>query len=115
MTPDQAPLCKRAGVAIKVLLHNEGQDQETPWAEDLGPSPVAPGARRVRLVNIPFLNAKPTYGDVIVAIPNADGVLAWDRGGVAWEHIDQRIEEDGGRWVMIIGYRVMMGELLMDS
>ena len=89
---------------IKVLLHDQGEDPETTWAEDLGPSGVAPGARRVRLANVPFLHAKPTWGDVIVVIPNADGFLAWDRRGVSWEDLDERIEEDSGRWVMIVSY-----------
>lgn len=89
---------------IKVLLHNRGQDVETPWAEDLGEEPG--GGRRVRLDNVPFLHAKPTFGDVIVvrADPAYDGALAWDRGGVAWAEIGSRLVEDGGRYAMIVDY-----------
>jgi hypothetical protein len=80
---------------------------ETPWADDLGPSGVD-GARRVRLANVPFLHAKPTYGDVIVVTPNPHGFLTRDRDGVAWEKILTRIDEDSGRWVMIVEYTLTM-------
>ncbi|HTR54928.1 MAG TPA: hypothetical protein VMJ10_29780 [Kofleriaceae bacterium] len=90
--------------AIKVCLVNRGADSETPWAHDLGPAPGGKGARRVRLVNVPFLHAKPTWGDVIVVAPAADGLPTWDRDGVAWAKIGTRIAEDGGRWAMIVDY-----------
>ena len=51
-----------------------------------------------------FLHAKPTYGDVIVVAPDSDGMLAWDAGGVEFEDIGARIEQDEGRWVAIIDY-----------
>ena len=54
----------KATKAIKVCLTNRGEDQETPWAHDLGPAPGPKGSRKVRLVNVPFLHAKPTWGDV---------------------------------------------------
>ena len=87
---------------VKVCLTNEGVDTETPWAEDLGPASPT-GSRRVRLVNVPFMHAKPTWGDTIVVTPR-DGRLTWDRGGVPWSEIDARIVEDGGRWAMIVDY-----------
>jgi hypothetical protein len=89
---------------VKVLLHNRGEDVETPWAEDLGP--VDGGGRRLRLDNVPFLHAKPTFGDVIVARedPRYEGQLAWDRDDVAWERIGTRIDHDGGRYAMIVDY-----------
>src|SRR6476469_1778392 len=89
---------------VKVVLHNRGADIETPWAEDLGPADG--GGRRVRLDNVPFLHAKPTFGDVIVAREDAryDGQLAWDRDGVPWPRIGERIELDGGRYAMIVDY-----------
>ena len=98
-TPDEAKL-------LKVLLHSRGEDVETPWAEDCGPAPGEAGARYVRLGNVPFLHAKPTYGDVLVAVPDpsSDGYLAWDSGGLPFERIPERIAEDGGRWAMIIDY-----------
>jgi hypothetical protein len=96
-----------ADKTIKVCLTNRGEDSETPWAHDLGPAPPGQGpkgSRRVRLVNVPFLHAKPTWGDVIVVSPVADGFPTWDRDGVAWPKISTRIVEDGGRWAMIIDY-----------
>jgi hypothetical protein len=92
------------GKTIKVCLTNRGNDSETPWAEDLGPVKGAKGARRVRLVNVPFMHAKPTWGDVIVVTPAGDGAPTWDRDGVAWEQIGTRIAEDSGRWAMIVDY-----------
>ncbi|MBA3391297.1 MAG: hypothetical protein H0T89_01575 [Deltaproteobacteria bacterium] len=90
---------------IKVCLENRGEDSETPWAQDLGPAKSGDkGSRRVRLVNVPFLHAKPTWGDVIVVSPLEDGRLTWDANGVPWSKIGTRIEEDGGRYAMIIDY-----------
>ena len=90
---------------VKVRLHDQGEDVETAWAEDLGPVAASPSTRRVRLGNVPFLHAKPTYGDVIEVRPDdADGMLDWDRRGVAFEQIGTRIHDDGGRWAMIIDY-----------
>lgn len=97
-TPEKAKL-------VKVLLHAQGEDPETPWAEDLGPDPSRPSARLVRLANVPFLHAKPTYGDVIsVEYDDEYGRHAWDSQGVPWSQIHTRIHEDGGRWAMIIDY-----------
>ncbi len=91
---------------IKVCLTNQGEDTETPWAHDLGPAPNAgAGARKVKLVNVPFMHAKPTWGDTIVVTPVADTFPTWDRGGVKWNEISSRIVEDGGRWAMILDYR----------
>lgn len=87
---------------IKVRLTNRGEDSETPWAEDLGPEG---DGRRVRLINVPFLHAKPTWGDEIVVIPDEDGFPTWDRNGTSWKRIDTRIVADGGRWAMIVDYR----------
>jgi hypothetical protein len=92
------------GKTIKVCLTNRGNDSETPWAQDLGAAKGVKGARRVRLVNVPFMHAKPTWGDVVVVVPVADGLPTWDRDGVAWEQIGSRIAEDSGRWAMIVDY-----------
>lgn len=90
---------------VKVRLHNRGKDVETPWAEDLGPIEGAQSGRLVRVGNVPFLHAKPTYGDVIAVVPDpSDGVLEWDAAGVAFEDIGTRIAKDDGRWVAIIDY-----------
>jgi hypothetical protein len=90
---------------IKVSLTNRGKDTETPWAEDLGPAPFAgKTARLVRLVNVPFLHAKPTWGDTIVVKPDSGGILTWDRGGQSFSKVDSLIHEDGDRWAMIVDY-----------
>ena len=90
---------------IKVCLTNQGQDTETPWAHDLGPAPGPSGSRKVRLINVPFMHAKPTWGDTIVVTPLDDGGFpTWDRDGVPWPQISTRIVEDGGRWAMIVDY-----------
>jgi hypothetical protein len=94
---DEVPL-------LKVLLHDRGEDPETVWAEDLGPAPGASGARRVRLDNVPLLHAKPTWGDEIVAVPNDDGVLAWDVDRQPYRAIVARLARDSGRWTMIVDY-----------
>jgi hypothetical protein len=94
---------------VKIRLHAEGEDVETPWAEDLGPADGRPGSRLVRLGNIPFLHAKPTYGDVIVVERDDDGRLGWNSGGLPFEEIGQRIAHDGGRWAMILDYALVPG------
>ncbi len=90
---------------IKVCLTNKGEDTETPWAHDLGPAPGSPpGSRRARLVNVPFMHAKPTWGDVVVVSPVKEGFPTWDRGGIPWKQISSKIVDDGGRWAMIVDY-----------
>ena len=92
---------------VKVCLHSQGEDVETPWAEDLGEVPGRPGARLVRLGNVPFLHAKPTYGDVLLVEPDETyRKLTWDDRGVPFERIRERIAEDGGRYAMILDYAV---------
>src|SRR5262245_5209422 len=91
---------------VKVRLHNQGEDVETLWAELLEPAEEGAGSRLVRLGNVPFLHAKPTYGDVIEVRPDLeDGMLDWDAGGVPFEEIGTRIHEDAGRWVVIVDYK----------
>lgn len=87
---------------IKVCLTNAGADVETPWAHDLGPADG--GGRKVRLANVPFMHAKPTWGDTIVVHPVKDGFPTWDRKRVAWGKIGSRILVDGGHWAMIVHY-----------
>ena len=82
---------------VKVCLHSRGEDVETPWAEDLGEAPGRPGARLVRVGNVPFFHAKPTYGDVLVVEYDPTyNKLTWDSGGLPYERILERIAEDGG-------------------
>lgn len=90
---------------MKVRLHNQGEDVETTWAEDLGPIEGRHAMRLVRLGNIPFLHAKPTYGDVIeVELHAADGIFEWDCGDVPFDTIGSRIYRDDGRWVVVVDY-----------
>lgn len=89
---------------LKIRLHDQGEDPETVWAEDLGAAVLNSAARYVRIGNIPVLHAKPTFGDVIEVLPDEDGMLEWDRRGVEFDDIGERILEDGGRWVAIIDY-----------
>ena len=89
---------------LKIRLHDQGQDPETVWAEDLGSALLNPGARYVRIGNIPLLHAKPTYGDVIEVRTHADGMPEWDRNGVDFHEIGTRILEEGGRWLAIVDY-----------
>ena len=89
---------------LKIRLHDQGEDPETVWAEDLGAAILHPTARYVRIGNIPVLHAKPTYGDVIEVLRHGDGMFEWDRRGVDFPEIGTRILEDGGRWVAIIDY-----------
>jgi hypothetical protein len=94
-----------SGPKIKVLLVNDGDDVETPWAIDLGEAAGAPeGSRRVRLINVPFMHAKPTWGDVIVVTPDADGRLEWNGNGASYSETEALIEEDGGRYTVIVDY-----------
>jgi len=89
---------------IKICLTNRGADRETPWAFDLGPAPGPKGSRKVRLANVPFMHAKPTWGDVIVVSPVVDDLPTWDRDGAEFAHVAKRIAVDGGRWAMIVDY-----------
>ena len=82
---------------VKVFLHDRGEDVESAWCQPAGPS-------LFRLVNVPFLHAKPTYGDVVRAERSDDGNLEWDRGGVAQAKIVERLHEDGGRYALIVDY-----------
>jgi hypothetical protein len=88
---------------VKVFLHDRGQDVESAWCQPVG---EARGASLFRLVNVPFLHAKPTYGDVIPAFRDDvfDGNWAWDRAGVAYERIGERLHTDGERYALIVDY-----------
>lgn len=90
---------------LRVRLCNHEDDVETCWGEDLGAVATDPSARLVRLGNVPFLHAKPTYEDVIEVRAQTDGVLEWNGQGVEYEDIAERLHEDGGRWPVIIDYR----------
>ena len=88
---------------VKVFLHDRGQDVESAWCQPVG---EARGAALFRLVNVPFLHAKPTYGDVIPAFrdDDFDGNWAWDRGGVEYDKIRERLHTDGERYALIVDY-----------
>jgi len=98
---------KRAPELIKVRLHDRNDDSESVWAHDLGPAKGKRGARRVQIANICFMHAKPTLRDIIVVEPDpedADYILQWDQRGVPWSKIGTRIDQDGGRYAMIVDY-----------
>ena len=108
-------MAKAAPKTIKICLTNRGEDSETPWAQDLGPAPgEKKGSRKVRIVNVPFLHAKPTWGDIVIVQPVDDGLPTWDREGVPWKSIHTRIVEDGGRWAMIVDYKPGAGDATGD-
>jgi hypothetical protein len=93
---------------VKVCLHSRGEDVETPWAEDLGEASGKPGARLVRLGNVPFFHAKPTYGDVLVVEYDPTyNKLTWDANGLPYNRMLERIAEDGGRYAVVIDYEVV--------
>ena len=86
---------------IKVFLHDRGQDVESAWCQ-----PVAGkgDSALFRLVNVPFLHEKPTFGDVIAAARGEDGSWEWDRGGVPDKRLGERLHADGGRYALIVDY-----------
>lgn len=88
---------------VKVFLHDRGEDVESAWCQPVG---EARGASLFRLVNVPFLHAKPTYGDVIPAVRDDrfDGNWAWDRGGVPYGRVGERLHTDGERYALITDY-----------
>lgn len=92
-----------ASEPIKILLHDNGEDVETPWALRV---PAPPGRILVRLDNIPFLHAKPTYGDVIEVLQAEDqpGRLSWNAAGRSYDEICASLVEDGGRYAVIVDY-----------
>jgi hypothetical protein len=86
-----------------VFLHDRGQDVESAWCEPAGRD----GSRTLfRLVNVPFLHAKPTFGDVIVARRDDDysGNWAWNKNGADPGTVIERLHEDGGRYTLIVEY-----------
>jgi hypothetical protein len=88
---------------VKLFLHDRGTDVESVWAQPCG---TAGGKPLYRLVNIPFLHAKPTWGDVLVAPKSREyGHPAWDRGGTPFAKVGTRIHTDGGRYAAIVDYR----------
>ena len=88
---------------VKVFLHDRGEDVESAWCQPAGQER---GAALFRLVNVPFLHAKPTYGDVIPAFrdDHFDGNWAWDRDGVPFSRIGERLQSDGERYALIVDY-----------
>jgi hypothetical protein len=93
----------------KVFLHNDGEDVESCWAEPAGSGKG--GRSFVRLANIPFLHAKPTYGDIIEVRrdPGYGNAFVWDRGNLPWNRIGERIHSDGGRYAAIVDYTMRVG------
>lgn len=92
----------------KVFLHDRHGDVESCWCEPAG---VLQGRQLLRLVNVPFAHAKPTYDDVIAVDhdPEFEGHWAWDRNGVPFSKVSTLIHEDGGRTAAIVDYRMSPG------
>ena len=88
---------------IKVLLHDNGEDVETPWALPVG---GAPHRLLVRLDNVPFLDAKPTYGDVseVRRAEEQPGWLSWNAAGRSYDEVCDALVENGGRYAVILDY-----------
>lgn len=88
---------------MKILLHDRGLDVETPWAL---PVPSPPDRRFVRLDNVPFLHAKPTFGDVVEVRRTEDqpGFWSWDAAGRSYDEICAGLVADGGRYALILDY-----------
>mgnify|MGYP003338351740 CR=1 FL=1 len=88
---------------IKILLHDDGEDVESVWARTM-PSPA--GRTFARLDNIPFVHAKPTFGDVIEvsADESQPGFLCWNVRGCTYDEIVARLVEDGGKYAAIVDF-----------
>lgn len=95
----------------KIFLHDDGEDVESCWAAPLEPAPRKANRLFVRLANIPFLYPKPTYGDVIEVSrdPTYGNAYSWDRTGLPWSRIGERIHRDGRRYTGIIDYETGRG------
>lgn len=57
---------------VKLGIRDDEGDIETPWAVDLG-------GNRYRLDNTPFFAYRLSWGDVVEALPEADGFLMFTR------------------------------------
>lgn len=90
---------------VKVLLHDRGEDVETVWA--LHVRHTSRG-RVVRLESVPFLHAKPTWGDQVKVVedPTQPGVLSWDVAGRSYDETVAGLIEDGGRYAAIVDHGV---------
>ena len=85
---------------VKLFLHQDHDDVESVWAVKLGKTR---GGTLLRLDNIPFMHARPTYGDVVVA--KADRELevpyAWNGAHIRFSDVPKHLHEDGGRYAAI--------------
>ncbi|MBI3267623.1 MAG: hypothetical protein HYZ53_01270 [Planctomycetes bacterium] len=68
---------------------------------------VPPHDHLYRLVNVPFLHAKPTWGDVSRADPDPryEHRPAWDAANRGYDQIRASLWKDGGRYAIILDYR----------
>jgi hypothetical protein len=86
---------------VKLFLHKNHSDVESVWGEKVG---KVRGGTLVRLDNVPFLHAKPTYGDVVVA--KRDKELEVD---FAFNIPHGTVHADGGRHAAIVDYTMAKG------
>jgi hypothetical protein len=83
-------------LVVKVVLHDRGDRVETARCQPVG---FEDGRALFRVDSIPFLHAKPTYDDVIVA--RGDDTYA---GNWTWNGAAGRIHKDGGRYALLVEY-----------
>jgi hypothetical protein len=93
---------------VKLFLHEDHDHVESVWAVKVG---KARNGTLLRLDNVPFVHAKPTYGDVVLA--KADRELevpyAWNLAGIKSAEMSKRLHEDGGRYAAIVDYQLPRG------
>lgn len=94
LVPSDAPPRTSPSYVSVRFSNPRGDDGERVLATDLGPAPgevSTPGARLVAIESVPILWRKPTYRDVIVAVPDPAGALTW-----SGDAIEPRLARDGG-------------------
>jgi hypothetical protein len=79
-----------------VVLHDRGSKVESARCEPAG---FDEGRALFRLVSIPLLHAKPTWGDVIMA--RGDDTYG---GNWTWNGAAGKIHHDGGRYTLLVEY-----------
>jgi hypothetical protein len=83
-------------LVVKVVLHDRGDRVESARCQPVG---FEEGRALFRVDSVPFLHAKPTYDDVIVA--RGDDTYA---GNWTWNGAAGRIHKDGGRYALLVEY-----------
>jgi hypothetical protein len=87
---------------VKLFLHQDYDDVGSVWAIVVG---KARGGTLVRLDNVPFAHAKPTYGDVVLAKRDLELEVPY-----AWNAAGMHLHDDGGRYAAIVDYHAARSE-----